>query len=67
MLGYWTDKKSSSEKLRLLVSGQGWKSFKDKLADDGKTVESQGSGSLIESALLNTLNLLRQEREQIET
>lgn len=56
MLGYWTDKKSSSENLRLLVPGQGWKSFNDKLADDEKTIESQGSGSLIESSLLNALN-----------
>ncbi|PWB89690.1 SIR2 family protein [Methylocystis sp. MitZ-2018] len=38
------------------MSGEGWKNFADKLADDKKTVEEPGSGNLIQSALLNALN-----------
>jgi hypothetical protein len=53
---YWKDRPPQAANLRLLCIKEGWKSFADRVAKDGKTVEEIGSGSLVESALLNTLN-----------
>jgi hypothetical protein len=53
---YWDSRDPQRENFRLFMHGEGWKNFADELAEDKKTVEALGSGSLIESALLNALN-----------
>lgn len=53
---YWNTLQPSVSNLRLFVPGEGWKAHADEMAEDGKTVQSKGSGQLIESALLNALN-----------
>lgn len=54
-MSYWKDKTAAAENLRLLMPGEGWKSYGDVMGVD-KKVELTGSKLLIESVFLNTLN-----------
>lgn len=53
---YWNGKAADASHLRLYVSGDGWRLFKDKLSADGERIEEAGTQRAIESALLNVLN-----------
>lgn len=53
---YWNGKVADAAHLRLFVSSDGWRLFKDKMSADGERIEEAGSEPAIESALLNVLN-----------
>jgi hypothetical protein len=73
VVSYWDSRNPSRDNFRLLIPDEGRKKFTDRLGEDKKTVESAGSGTLIESALLSQLGTLfvhrltnDQDREVIE-
>lgn len=53
---YWNGKAADAAHLRLFVSGDGWRLFKDKMSADGERIEETGTQRAVESALLNVLN-----------
>jgi hypothetical protein len=53
---YWENRDAAPGNLRLYVPGEGWKAYLDEKSEDGRTITSQGSKSIIESAFLNALN-----------
>lgn len=54
-MAYWTDRAGAAANLRLLITGEGWRAYTDKL-DGERKVEVAGSKRLIKSAFLNALN-----------
>ena len=52
---YWSDRAGAAANLRLLIPGEGWRAYSDKV-DGEQQVEAAGSKRLIESAFLNALN-----------
>ncbi|MFN9250443.1 MAG: SIR2 family protein [Brevundimonas sp.] len=55
-MAYWNTLQPSASNLRLFIPREGWKAYAHQMADDGKTIKAQGSGPLVDSALLNALN-----------
>lgn len=53
---YWNDKVADVAHLRLFVTGDGWRLFKDKMSADSERIEEAGTQRAVESALLNVLN-----------